>query len=166
MNIGISNTPPSRANAQQISAFLAPELIEAARQYRSRENLTQQEVMAMAINTAVAHFGKKPFLSVKRERLVKRKKSLAKVQKDLQGIRKDTQRMAAFFDTDDHQAVKIFAKEVGLRVEGLVKIGLQKILQMAPGDTTGNQTDWDWSKIETAKLPKNIGKERRGKQAA
>jgi hypothetical protein len=156
---------PSRQNKSQISAFLEPNLVQAAHKYCSAEHLTLQELIAHAINTGVAQFGKRPFLQVRRERFVNRKKSPAKIQEQLDGIRKGKKRIAAWFENDDVTAVKTFSKEVGLRVEGLVKIGLEKILKISASDVT-NQDDWDWSKIETAKLPKTIGKDKAHKTAA
>lgn len=170
MKNGMSTKPASRAGKSQISAFVKLELGQAAHKYCSSKQLTIQEILAMAINTAVAHYGHtKPFLDVTRDRFVNRKKSIAKKQEKLSGIRKDKMRLAGWFENNDVESVKTYAKSVGKRVEGLVEKGLTKLLGFETLIETvpepASVETWDWSKIETAKLPK-INKERRSKQAA
>jgi hypothetical protein len=166
MQVGPSTIAPSRANKSQISAFFEPELVHAAHKYCSDEHLTLQELIGLSINTAAVHLGKPAFLKVRRERFVNRKKSPAKVQEKLDGVRQGTKRIAAWFENEDVQAVKTFSKEAGLRVEGLVRYGLLKLLKLASDAKPNTDAlDWDWSKIEGAKLPK-INKERSSKKAA
>ncbi len=167
MQIGSSTVAPSRATKSQISAFFEPELVHAARKYCTDEHLTLQELIGLSINTAAVHLGKPAFLTVRRERFVNRKKSPAKIQENLDGVRHGKKRFAAYFENADVKKVKTFSKEAGMRVEGLVRLGLLKILKMASDAKPDTEAlGWDWSKIETAKLPR-INKERtRSQQAA
>ena len=122
-------TPPSRQNKKQIIAHGDPALIEAAHVKCHKEAVTIQELIALAVNAAVAEYGRSPFLKVVRDRLVRRTKAPAKVQENGPDCRNGKRRIAAWFDKNDHDQVSRFASEVGTSIEQLVLTGLPGILR-------------------------------------
>lgn len=130
MNHGIRVLPPSRRDKKQIVAHLDADLVEAAHARRRAKGLTMQEIVASAINQAVEEYGRRPFLKVSRERLVKRNKALARVQtaENAPRCRAGKRRLAAWFDRQSVEQLGGFAREVGVRVEHLVEMGLKKTL--------------------------------------
>jgi hypothetical protein len=126
--------PPSRRNKKQVIAHLAPELVDAVHLRRETESVTLQEILAQAVNTAFHAFGRiGSILSVRRDRIVKRKKGLAKIQgaDTAPPCRTGKRRLAAWFDTKEVEALVAFCAEVGMRIENLVEFGLKKMLSVA-----------------------------------
>ncbi len=163
--LGMPKSAPSRANKKQIMAHLGPDLVEAAHKRCESENITLQEIIGSAINAAVAKYGRKPFLKVERERLVRRTKSVAKVQTLGKGVRDGKRRIGAWYDRDDVEKVKELAREFGVRVEALVDMGLKLLLaDELKGLNLTKQPeqagDWDWSTAQGAgedtKIPKKV----------
>jgi hypothetical protein len=130
MKHGLRHMPPSRQNKKQIVAHLDPVLVEAAHNRRRAQNVTVQEILGMAVNSAVQKFGRSPILTIRRDRVVKREKSLAQVQKDDKAprCRAGKRRLAAWFDTAAVERVAAFSSEVGVRTEDLVDMGLRMML--------------------------------------
>lgn len=143
MKMGIRETPPSRQNKKQIIAHADPALVEAAHRKAEKEDVTLQELIALAVNASVSEFGRTPFLKVSRDRLVRRKKAPAKVLTEGPDCRTGTRRIAAWFDRKDHEQVAMFAKEIGKSIEYLVLKGLPGVLKRPvpapaiPQQTTG-----------------------------
>lgn len=130
MRHGIRDLPPSRRDKKQIVAHLDAELVEAVHIRRRARSLTIQEIVAEAINEAVKHYGRTPFMAVVRDRLVRRNKALAKVQdaSGVPGSRTGKRRIAAWFDRTSVERVAAFAREVGTKIEGLVELGLRRMI--------------------------------------
>jgi hypothetical protein len=120
--------PPSRVNKKQLAAHLAPDLVEAVQQFCRRKSFTQQEMIAMAINAAAAHYGRKPILHVARQRLLHRVRSPSQVQTNGPECRNGKKRIAGYFHERDIERVKDFAKEKGERQETLIELGIRNIL--------------------------------------
>jgi phenylpyruvate tautomerase PptA (4-oxalocrotonate tautomerase family) len=123
--------PPSRRNKKQVIAHLAPVLVDAVHLKREMESVTIQEILAEAVNTAFHEFGRAgEILSVRRDRIVKRKKGLAQIQssENTPPCRTGKRRLAAWFDTKEVEALAAFCAEVGTRIETLVEMGLRKTL--------------------------------------
>lgn len=129
MKMGIRETPPSRQNKKQIIAHADPALVEAAHRKAEKEDVTLQELIALAVNASVSEFGRTPFLKVSRDRLVRRKKAPAKVLTEGPDCRTGTRRIAAWFDRNDHEQVAMFAKEIGKSIEYLVLKGMPGVLK-------------------------------------
>lgn len=126
--------PPSRRNKKQVIAHLAPDLVDAVHRRREKENITVQEILAEAVNLAVTEFGRtETLLSVRRDRVVKRRKGLAQIQQSDKAppCRTGKRRLAAWFDTKEVEGLAAFAAEVGIRMEGLIELGLRKTFQAA-----------------------------------
>jgi len=127
---GIRQLPPSRRNKRQVLGWLDAPLVEAIHKYRHRRNLTAQEIVAEAVNRAVAQFGRKPILQVSRDRYVRRQKAVSQVQSDENvPSRNGKRRLAAWFDQKDVENLFSFKSEVGTKVELLLEIGVKKILE-------------------------------------
>lgn len=126
---GLRQLPPSRRDKRQIVAHLDPELVEAVHQRRKRDGVTVQEVIGMAVNKAMAKFGRSAILPVRRDRLVKRQRQLARVQEAATAppSRAGKRRVAAWYDIPSVERVAGFAAEVGVRIEDLVEIGLRDL---------------------------------------
>ena len=122
--------PPSRRDKKQIIAHLDPVLVEAVHLRRKARGVTAQEIIAQAVNEAVAQYGRPPILKVGRHRVVKRRRGLAKVQsgENNSPARAGTRRVAAWFDSGDVQRVVDFGREVGRKVQDLVDVGLRKVI--------------------------------------
>lgn len=129
MKMGIRETPPSRQNKKQIIAHADPALVEAAHRKAEKEDVTLQELIALAINATFSEFGRTPPLKVARDRLVRRKKAPAKVLTEGPDCRTGTRRIAAWFDRNDHEQVAMFAKEIGESIEYLVLKSLPAVLK-------------------------------------
>lgn len=122
--------PPSRRNKKQVIAHLAPPIVDAVHRKREAENITVQEIIAEAVNSAVSDFGRGAILSVRRDRVVKRRKGLAKIQQSdrTPPCRTGKRRLAAWFDTKEVEGLASFGSEIGLRIEDIVERGLKKVL--------------------------------------
>lgn len=130
MTDGIKQLPPSRRDKKQIAAHLDPDLVEAVHRRRKGRAVTAQEMIAEAINVALASYGRDPILPVKRDRLVKREKALAQVEgnEGTPRCRQGKRRLAGFFDNSAVDAVKAFSAEHGVRTEDLVEFGLRAMI--------------------------------------
>jgi len=123
--------PPSRRNKKQVIAHLSPDIVEAVHKKRVRSNLTAQEIIAEAVNAAVQEFGRTDtILSVRRDRVVNRRKGLAVIQSADKAppCRTGKRRLAGWFDTTEVDALQAFCAEVGIKTENLVELGLKKNL--------------------------------------
>lgn len=130
MKLGFKQVPPSRREKKQIVAHLDPALVEAVHRRRTRDGVTIQEIIAMAVNAALARFGRAPILEERRDRLVKRQKALARVQDadKVPRCRAGKRRLAAWFDMGAVDRVAAFSAEIGTRIEDIVEMGLREIV--------------------------------------
>lgn len=166
--MGMPKVAPSRVNKKQIMAHLSPDLVEAAHRRCAKEDITIQELIGHAVNRAVAEYGRKPFLNAKRERLVRRVKSVAKVQELDRGVRNGKRRIGAWFEKEDVEKVIDLSIEFGIKVEGLVDMGLRLLLNMEakPDKAETSVDDWDWNTAQTAPEGAKIPKKAKAKKAA
>lgn len=127
MKFGIKAVPPSRRDKKQVVAHLDADLVEAVHVRRRSDALTVQEILGEAVNRAVAEYGRLPVLKVGRERLVRRKRALSQAQftEKTPECRAGKRRIAAWFDRADVDRLAAFSKEVGVRIEDLVEMGLR-----------------------------------------
>jgi hypothetical protein len=115
---------------KQIIAHVSAEMKEAVERKTERENLTQQEIIALAVNFAVADYGRtKGYLKVRRDRVVRRLKGQAQVITGGPDCRVGTRRLAAYFDKSDVAELEAFISEVGTNVNHLIKKGLPEALK-------------------------------------
>lgn len=128
MRIGSSKSR-SRDNMKQIIAHVPAELKEAVERKCEKEQLTQQEIIALAVNAAVADYGRTPFLRVGRDRIVRRRKGQARVITDGPDCRVGTRRLAAYFDKGHVAELDYFVKEVGTNINHLILKGLPEALK-------------------------------------
>lgn len=130
MRTPTSSTPPSRVNKKQIGAWDKPSLIQAAHLYQDTGKVSIQEIIAEAVNHAVEQYGRKPILKVTRDRFVKRTKSRAgkNVGDQMPNCRNGKARIAAWFDNKDKDALVEFCKEVGIKQEALILMGLPNVI--------------------------------------
>lgn len=133
MRIGSSKSR-SRDNQKQIIAHVAAEQKEAVELKCEQDNMTQQEIIALAVNFAIADYGTgtRASLKVGRDRVVKRRKGQAKVISGGPDCRVGTRRLAAYFDKGDVAEVEAFVAEVGTNMNSLVKRGLPEALRYTP----------------------------------
>lgn len=122
--------PPSRQNKKQIAAFCDEALVTAVHSYTGKHQMSLQEVIAAAVNFAANEWGRKPILKVGRDRLVKRAKARAKSKTGdaTPKCRDGKARIAAWFDNDDVKKLTDFCKEVGIKKEALILLGLPKVI--------------------------------------
>lgn len=128
MRIGSSKSR-SRDNMKQIIAHVPAELKEAVERKCEKEQLTQQEIIALAVNAAVADYGRTPFLRVGRDRIVRRQAGKARVITDGPDCRVGTRRLAAYFDKGHVAELDSFVKEVGTNINHLILKGLPEALK-------------------------------------
>jgi hypothetical protein len=129
MRIG-SSKARSRDNMKQLIAHVPADVKEAVERKCHRENLTQQEIIALAVNYAVADYGRtKAYLKVGRDRVVRRQKGQAQVITGGPDCRVGTRRLAAYFDKGDVAELEGFVSEVGTNVNHLIKKGLPEALK-------------------------------------
>jgi hypothetical protein len=125
-----SSKARSRDNMKQIIAHVPAEMKEAVERKTERENLTQQEIIALAVNFAVADYGRtKAYLKVGRDRVVRRRKGQAQVITGGPDCRVGKRRLAAYFDKGDVAELEAFVNEVGTNVNHLIKKGLPEALK-------------------------------------
>lgn len=139
MRAPVAAKPPSRINKKQITAWDDPALIQAAHIYQDTGNVSIQEIIAQAVNNAVEQYGRRPILQVKRDRLVKRTKSRAgkNTGDKMPNCRNGKARIAAWFDNKDAEALSEFCKEVGIKKEALVLLGLPRVIPADILEKTG-----------------------------
>jgi hypothetical protein len=169
MQPGLPKIPPSRINKKQVMAHLTPDLVDAAHIKCIRDSLSLQELIAEAVNAAIASYGTKPFLKVARERLVVRKKSPAKVQKLDNSVRDGKRRIGAWFERVDVERIKEECRMKGIKIEALIDKGLRIVLKdelpvVEVKDTTTaapeqakRKGNWDWANSQ-ADLPPPVAK--------
>jgi hypothetical protein len=119
---------PSRVNKKQLAAHLKPDLVERMKAFAKRKGLSLTEVIAMAVNAAVAVYGVGPLLQVSRERLVNRVHSPSQVRTEGPVCRTGTQRIAAYFNASDVERVRAFSKEKAIPQEHLIADGIKILL--------------------------------------
>ncbi|MTH95188.1 hypothetical protein [Roseibium sp. RKSG952] len=132
-------TPPSRLNKKQIGAWDDPSLIQAAHLFQDTGKISIQEIIAEAVNYGVGMYGRKPILKVSRDRFVKRKKSRAGTNEGdkMPTCRNGKARIAAWFDNKDKDALVDFCKEVGIKQEALILMGLPNVIPQDLLEKTG-----------------------------
>lgn len=142
MRIGSSKSR-SRDNMKQIIAHVPADMKEAVERKCDRENLTQQEIIALAVNYAVADYGRtKAYLKVGRDRVVRRRKGQAQVIDKGPDCRMGTRRLAAYFDKGDVAELEGFVSEVGTNINHLIKKGLPEALKyVAPVAVAGTPVE-------------------------
>lgn len=125
--------PPSRINKKQIVAYLAEELAADAHRLRKHKNITLQEFIAEAVNSAAAAHGRPPLLKVSRVRIINRKRSVAKASesKSLASSRNGKIRLAGWFEKRDVERVARFKSEMGINIERLIEQGIHLMIDQA-----------------------------------
>lgn len=124
-----SRRPPSRRGKRQIIAYLPPDVVEMAHAWSTENGTSIGGIVAHAINTALKAYGRKPLVSTGHQRLVRRNKARAEVRMNGPACRTGKRAISGWYPEREVDAVALFAEEVGMRIQDIVDMGLQKVLE-------------------------------------
>lgn len=129
----------SREGKKQVIAFLRPNQIEAAIAKAERDQLTNQEIIGVAINAVLAKYGLPPLVQAGHQRIVRRNVSRAKVRDDSKGpgCRAGRHSFGGWFDLAIVSELQKFSAEVGMPIQEIIEEGIRLVTGVAP-----EEQDW------------------------
>jgi len=117
---------PSRQGKMQVIAFLLPTQIQAAYAKATREEKTNQEIIAEALNAVFAEHGLPMPVPVEHRRIVRRGKGTARIRNEdtNPACRAGRQSYGGWFDQAIVAKLNKISSELNISIQGIIERGV------------------------------------------
>ena len=162
----IPRPSPSRQGKMQVIAFLLPTQIQAAYAKATREEKTNQEIIAEALNAVFAEHGLPMPVPVEHRRIVRRGKGTARIRNEdtNPACRAGRQSYGGWFDQAIVAKLNKLSSELNISIQGVIERGVLLVTGVGAVEESW-EAAWDRSQAVRKEPPDVPAALQEGQQA-